>query len=64
MATVAGVDRVVQGTIQGQLQDYTDVIRAQITSFIATAFIADFQTDGFTLNIDVGNVEPLLNAST
>lgn len=64
MATVAGVDRVVQGSIQGQLQDYTDVIRAQVTSFIATAFIADFQTDGFTLNIDVGNVEPMLNAST
>lgn len=64
MATIAGADRVVQGDFQGQQTDYVDVVRAQITSFISTAFIADFQTDGFTLNIDVGNIEPLLNVTT
>lgn len=60
MVTVAGVDRTVKGDFQGQEQDYTDVVRAEITSFIATAFVTEFFTDGITLNIDVGNVEPLL----
>lgn len=64
MATVAGVDRVVPGDFSGQTANYTDVVRAQVTSFISTGFIADFQTDGFTLKIDIGNVEPLLNVTT
>lgn len=61
MCTVAGVDRVVNGDFMGQERQYTDTVRAQITSFISTAFVAEFFTDGIKLTLDVGNVEPLLN---
>ncbi len=63
MAIVAGVDATVNGVFNGETKQYTDVLRAQITSFIATAYVTEFQTDGLSINLDIGNVEPLLKAS-
>lgn len=62
VATVSGVDRAVQGTFFGQSVSYTEAIRAQITAFISSAWVMESQTDGITMNIDVGNVEPLVSA--
>lgn len=59
MATVSGVDRSVSAVINGNNQTYLESICSQITSFIQTAFIMEFQTKGITLDLDVGNVEPL-----
>jgi len=63
MAVVAGVDANVNGIFNGETKQYVDVLRAQITSFIATAYVTEFQTDGIKLNLDIGNVEPLLKAT-
>lgn len=63
VATVSGVDRSVVGNIGGANQAYTDVIYAQVTSFISTAWVMEYQTDGVALTIDVGNVEALLDVS-
>lgn len=63
MATVSGVDRAVVGDFNGATQSYTDAICAQVTSFISTAWVMEYQTDGVTLTLDVGNVEPLLAVS-
>lgn len=60
VATVSGIDRSVTTTIAGAQQSYLEAIYAQVTSFISTAWIMEYQTDGITLTIDVGNVEPLL----
>lgn len=63
MAVVAGCDRVINGDFMGEQKPYTDAIRCEITSFVATGFIAEYFADGFNMMIDVGNVEPLLNVT-
>ncbi len=63
LATVSGIDKAVTGTFGGPTQSYTEAICAQITSYIATAWVMEYQTDGITLTVDVGNVEPLLTVS-
>jgi hypothetical protein len=63
MASVAGVDRVTNGDFQGEQQPYTEAIRCEVTSYISTAFIAEYFADGFNMMIDIGNVEPLLKVS-
>lgn len=63
VATVSGVDRSVVGDFNGTNQNYTDVVGAQVTSFISTAWVMEYQTEGVTLMIDVGNVEPLLSVT-
>lgn len=60
MATVSGVDRTVTGNFNGTSQAYTEAIYAQVTSFIAAGWVTEYQTDGMTMTIDIGNVEPLL----
>lgn len=63
MAVVSGVDRSVTQTIGGQPQTYIESIYAQVTSFLATAFVMEYQTDGIAMTFDVGNVEPLLTTT-
>ena len=63
MATVSGIDKSVLGDFNGTQQSYTDVIYAQVTSHITTAWVMEYQTDGIALTIDIGNVEPLLTTS-
>lgn len=62
-ATVCGVDRSVTGNFGGVNQAYTDVVCAQVTSFISTAWVMEYQTDGVSMTIDVGTVEALLDVS-
>lgn len=62
-ATVSSIDRVVSMTINGQAQSYTEAIQAQITSFFQSGFVVEHLTSGFTINLNVGNVEPLLSTS-
>lgn len=64
VATVSGVDRAVQGNFNGNVQGYTEAICASIDSFISTAFVAEYFADGLTINLDIGNVEPLLTTVT
>lgn len=59
MATCSGVDRQATGSFGGGSQTYVEAAAVQITSFIETAFVMEYQTDGIKLNLDVGNVEPL-----
>lgn len=63
MGTVAGVDRTISNTIAGAVQNYPELIGAMITSHIPTAWVMEYQTDGITLTVDVGNVEPLLEVT-
>lgn len=62
-ATVSGIDKAVMGTFGGTQQSYLEAIYTQVTSFISTAWVMEYQTDGITLMIDVGNVEPLLTTA-
>jgi hypothetical protein len=61
IALVAGIDRVTSGDFSGVSVAYTESIQAQIISFISSFYSLAFNTDGLTLNFDVGNLEPLLN---
>jgi hypothetical protein len=54
------VDRALVGEFNGAAQNYTEVINAQVSSFIATGWVMEYQTDGVTMTLDVGNVEPVL----
>lgn len=58
-ATVASIDRAITQVIGGVSQTYLEAIQARITSFAATGFVAEHLTSGFTVNLDIGNVEPL-----
>lgn len=59
IATVAAQDVLTTGQFSGGNQQYTDVLRAQITSFIPTAFVTEYLSDSLTLNLDIGTVEPI-----
>lgn len=63
VATVSGIDRTVQGTFSGVAASYTEIIRAQVTAFISSAWVMESQTDGISMTIDVGNVEPLVSVT-
>ena len=63
VATVTAVDRALSGDFNGAIQPYTECIYAQVSSFITSAWVMEFQTDGIRMTIDVGNVEPLLATS-
>lgn len=64
MATVSAIDRMVTGEFAGNTQTYMEAIYAQITAHIASAWVTEYQTDGITMTLDVGNVEPLLTVTT
>ena len=56
----SGVDRMVSGSFNGNAMNYTEAIGVQINDFLATLFVAPFQTNGVTIDLDAGSVEPLL----
>lgn len=60
MCTVAGIDRVVNGTFAGGTLPYTEVVSARVTHFLSTFFSANFNNAGITTSFDLGSVEPLL----
>lgn len=60
IALVGGVDRVVTGPGPGNNQiNYTEVLAAQITTFIACYYQLNMQNNGFTFTADIGITEPL-----
>ena len=60
MGLCSGVDRMVSGSFNGNAMNYTEAIGVQINDFLATLFVAPFQTNGVTIDLDAGSVEPLL----
>lgn len=60
---ITGVDKQVVGNFNGVSSAYTDVIGAQVSSFISTFFAMQFSNTGIDILLDVGSVEPLLNIS-
>lgn len=61
MATVTGVDRLLQGDFNGNRLQYQEVVGAQIASFISTYYPFDILRDGAVADLDVGNVEGLMS---
>ena len=55
-----GVDKVVPGDFNGVSVNYTDVIGCQIHDFLTTFFAAQFMSQGTTMTLDVGSLEPML----
>lgn len=60
IALCSGVDKLVSGNFNGVSMNYTEAIAVQVNDFLATLFVAPFQTNGVTIDLDAGSVEPLL----
>lgn len=59
---VSGVDKIAQVTGEGNIQfNMTEVICAQINSFITTMHQVSFTNQGFIQDIEMGATEPLLS---
>lgn len=56
---VSGVDQVVQVPAAGGSFNMTEVIAAQIDSFIDTFVPMNYMNDGTTIDLNVGSTEPL-----
>lgn len=63
LATVSGVDKQVNSVFNGVSQTHTEAIYAQVSSYVSTAWVMSSLRDGTRLNLDIGNVEPLLTVS-
>lgn len=63
MATVIAADRTVVGEFNNGPASYVEAIGCTVSSFIASAFVMEHQTDGISMTIDVGAVEPVLEVS-
>lgn len=61
---VSGIDRTVSGNFNGSNASYTDIIGAQIFTFLNCFQYLKYQNAGVRININVGAVEPLLNLTT
>ena len=56
----SGVDRAVTGDFNGTSAGYTEAIGTQICTFISTSIPVKFINTNFTLMLDTGSLEPLL----
>ena len=59
-ALVSGVDRSVQGSFNGSLQNYTEAIYAQVTDFVKSTISCPNALLGTKIFLDAGSNEPLL----
>lgn len=59
-ALVSGVDRSVQGSFNGTLQNYTEAIYAQVTDFVKSTISCPNALLGTKIFLDAGSNEPLL----
>lgn len=57
---VSGIDKILQGTFGGTTSNYTEVIAAQVATFISQYHALTSNTTKVELELDVGSVEPLL----
>lgn len=60
VALCSGIDKLLSGSFNGVSMNYTEAIGVQVNDFLATLFVAPFQTKGVTIDLDAGSVEPLL----
>lgn len=60
VALCSGVDRLLSGSFNGVSINYTEAVGVQVSDFLATLFVAPFQTNGVKIDLDAGSVEPLL----
>lgn len=56
----SGVDRAVTGDFNGTSTGYTEAIGVQICTFVNTSIPVKFINTNFTLMLDTGSLEPLL----
>lgn len=59
----SGVDRVVTGDFNGTSSSYIEAIGVQITTFMVTSIPVKFINSNFSLMLDVGSLEPMLQMS-
>lgn len=60
LAICSGVDADKLGDFNGVPLQYREALGVQITDFVSTFVPAAFNTDGASINLDIGSVEPLL----
>ena len=61
---VAGVDRQVLGDFNGSSASYTEVVAAQVTSYVGCMYPAVFNKTGIEITLDMGSVETLLTTTS
>lgn len=59
-ALVTGLDKVVQGVINGVTTNYTEVIAAQIATFISQQHVLTSSSSEVKIGLNIGSVDPLL----
>lgn len=60
-AVCSGVDRVVTGLFDGVSSNYTEVIAAQVISFIYEFFVVKTNKTNISMSLDIGAAESMLN---
>lgn len=60
IAVISGIDKILQGTFGATTSNYTEVIAAQVASFISQYHALTSNTTKVEIELDVGSVEPLL----
>ena len=60
IAIVTGIDKILQGTFGGTTSNYTEVIAAQIATFISQYHALTTNSTKVEIDLDVGAVESLL----
>ncbi|WP_396190486.1 hypothetical protein [Flavobacterium sp.] len=60
VALVTGLDKVIQGVINGVATNYTEVICAQIATFIAQNHTLTSSSTEVKIGLNIGSVDPLL----
>lgn len=60
-AVCSGVDRVVTGLFDGVSSNYTEVIAAQVVSFIYEFFVVKTNKTNISMSLDIGAAESMLN---
>jgi hypothetical protein len=60
IALVTGIDRILQGNFGNSINNYTEVISAQIAAFISQYHSLTTNSTEVRIQFDLGSVEPLL----
>ena len=60
IAVVSGIDKVLQGTFGNTQSSYTEVIAAQVATFISQYHALTSNSTKVEIELDIGSVEPLL----
>ena len=63
LAICSGVDRNVQGTVNGSNFTYAEAVAVQILTHITTYYSVGFTNEGFDFTFEMGETEPMFNTS-